>query len=201
MSSSFSKHRCTTTTHGVNTIFNGALGNCCRLFCKAKNSSCSDWGGGFLWRTLRARMSQRCSIRQTRVLCRLALSCWKIPPLSAPLTLTKIVRASWWIPGYSMIPPLSAPLTLTKIVRASWWIPGYSMIPPLSAPLTLTKIVRASWWIPGYSMIPPLSAPLTLTKIVRASWWIPGYSMIPPLSAPLTLTKIVVTSIMVNPWL
>ena len=34
----------------------------CHPFCKAKNSSYNVCGGGYLWRILRSRMSQRCSV-------------------------------------------------------------------------------------------------------------------------------------------
>ena len=41
----------------------------CHSFCKAKNSSSSVCGEGFLWRTVRSRCSQRCSIGDKSVDC------------------------------------------------------------------------------------------------------------------------------------
>ena len=96
MSSSCCIHNCTTTTHGGNNILNGLHWH---SFCKAKNSSCSVSGRGFLWPTLQSRMCQRCSIGdtsadlaghaktwtllccrkswQTCAVCGLALPCWR----------------------------------------------------------------------------------------------------------------------------
>ena len=52
----------TKTTHGGNKILNYALGMFCHLLFKAKNISCRVCGRGFLWWTLRSRMSQSLEI-------------------------------------------------------------------------------------------------------------------------------------------
>ena len=94
-----------------------ALGMVCYSFYKANNSSCiyRRW---FLWRTLRSRMSQRCSVgdiiadfaghgktwmlfccrksRQTRAVCDLALPCWKIPPVTVISGTTWCCSISSW---------------------------------------------------------------------------------------------------------
>ena len=89
-------------------------GTFCFLFCKDKNGSCCVYGGVFFWRTLRSRIFQRCSVRDTsadlaghgktwtlfccaisrhiRAVCGLVLSCWKIPHHDTTTTETIMFR-------------------------------------------------------------------------------------------------------------
>ena len=104
----------------------------CHAFCKAARSSCSVSGEVLLCRTLLYRMSQRCSIVdksadfaghgktwtlfccrkswQSRVVCGLVLSCWKIPPVML------ISGTTWCCVSHPVDLGIerSAPLTITK---------------------------------------------------------------------------------------